>query len=350
MTISRPPDLRGQALVEAVLGILVFVVVFTFGIHFAEVGYMALKVQEAATSALWDMTASRVHGAGYTFPGGAPGVIAQTSLQANGRYQDFDGRVSVNNGAGLQGVMTLSGVLTIQCASGNGPSFDQPTGMGNLFQAADYSATCGANAVTQAIGIPGSSLGGQNGTLFRLTYGPTAPLLLCAVGTPNAQACNGDFGIMLDDWGLIGSGVGLPAGQSESAECTVGNAPGCAGGNGNTGFYNAAKSVYDAAPAIPIAASLMAATFTFAPPPIDESQFWMSFRGEESNFSTYPGYRSKFVEPVAGFPHGYTGYPTSPGGVLPNFALDVMNLPVKKKYLEGYNLRTNCFLGQTCPL
>ncbi len=61
VTRHRGGQQRGQGTVEMALGVLLFVTVFIFGIHFAEVGYLSLKVQEASTSALWDTTSAKMH-------------------------------------------------------------------------------------------------------------------------------------------------------------------------------------------------------------------------------------------------------------------------------------------------
>ena len=52
---------RGQAALEMALGSLVFITLLLFGIHFGEVGVLTLRVQQAATSALWDTTGMRMH-------------------------------------------------------------------------------------------------------------------------------------------------------------------------------------------------------------------------------------------------------------------------------------------------
>ena len=57
----------GQATVELALGLLVFVTVLLFGIHFAEVGWLSLKVQEAGAWAMWEAA-----GANMRWPGPSP--------------------------------------------------------------------------------------------------------------------------------------------------------------------------------------------------------------------------------------------------------------------------------------
>ncbi|MBS1150350.1 MAG: putative pilus biosis operon protein, partial [Myxococcaceae bacterium] len=57
----RKSNPRGQAIVESVLGILVFISVLMFGLHFADVTFTQMKVTEAAQSAVWDSTAGQMH-------------------------------------------------------------------------------------------------------------------------------------------------------------------------------------------------------------------------------------------------------------------------------------------------
>ena len=91
---------RGQSTVEMALGLMVFVTVLVFGMHFAEVGFLSIKVQEASAGALWDTTARRMHTLPKDF---APLQTAmdQAGAQAQQRYQDFDGRTSREQDPGL---------------------------------------------------------------------------------------------------------------------------------------------------------------------------------------------------------------------------------------------------------
>jgi hypothetical protein len=55
---------RGQAAVELALGLLVFITVVVFGIHFAEIGYLGARVATATHSAIFRATGERAHEAG----------------------------------------------------------------------------------------------------------------------------------------------------------------------------------------------------------------------------------------------------------------------------------------------
>lgn len=82
---------RGQAVVELVLGLIVFVTILIFAIHFAEVGYLSVKVTEAAHSAIFDATGYKLHKwPRDTSP--ASSAASRAGNDAQSRYQDFDSR------------------------------------------------------------------------------------------------------------------------------------------------------------------------------------------------------------------------------------------------------------------
>ena len=86
---------RGQGTTELALGLLLFVTVLIFGIHFAEIGYLSLKVQESATSALWDTTSAKMHELPKNFDALTQLIDSNKPGQlATERYKDFDGRAS----------------------------------------------------------------------------------------------------------------------------------------------------------------------------------------------------------------------------------------------------------------
>ena len=116
---------RGQALAETVLGLLVFVTILMFGIHFAEVGYLSLKVQEASTSALWDSTGAKMHELPGTFNGQAAAIKAAGGNATN-RYKDFDGRSSQKGSSAPVQVFTSAGGLKVECKAANAITFATP--------------------------------------------------------------------------------------------------------------------------------------------------------------------------------------------------------------------------------
>ncbi|HEX8536566.1 MAG TPA: hypothetical protein VF664_03825, partial [Cystobacter sp.] len=95
---KRTAARRGQALVETARGALVFVTIRVFGIYFAEVGALTLKVQEAANFALWEATGHVQHDP-QSGEFQRRGAVEQAAEEANRRYRDFDGRSSQGGGA-----------------------------------------------------------------------------------------------------------------------------------------------------------------------------------------------------------------------------------------------------------
>ena len=122
---------RGQALAELVLALMVFVTVVVFGIYFAEVGYLSLRVQEAAVSPLWDATAFRVHSfepqqdniGDFTY---FPAITPEVMSDAQVRYRDFDGRSGVDGNTSISHVFTRIGGLRVECSEDDRIEFDLP--------------------------------------------------------------------------------------------------------------------------------------------------------------------------------------------------------------------------------
>ena len=88
-----------------------------FGIHFAEFGWLSLKVQEAQTWAIWEATAPRVqqlpNGAGHTAEFDA--TLLRLGPTATREYRDFDGRTGVNGAGVVVAALTRGRNLTVEC-------------------------------------------------------------------------------------------------------------------------------------------------------------------------------------------------------------------------------------------
>ena len=91
---------RGQSAVELALASLIFVTVLIFGIHFSEVGYLSLKVQEAANAALWDVTAMKMHNIFSPEWTDYQNSVSTDQTNTTTRYQKYDGRASQSGGSG----------------------------------------------------------------------------------------------------------------------------------------------------------------------------------------------------------------------------------------------------------
>ncbi|ATB32157.1 pilus assembly protein [Melittangium boletus] len=307
--IQRTP--RGQSLVELTLGIIIFITVLMFGIHFAEVGYLSIKVHEAAVSPLWDSTALRVHrmvgnpskiGNFDTFPG----IPLQLEINANARYVDFDGRSSTPRGnPSISHLFTRIDGMKVRCVREDRIAFDLPRGSppsmlsavkgdfgkvppGTIPGSSNESVltgvyenmggvTCAAEARLESLpALPLSFLEGEGG-FFSEKHAKKLRMKVCSVGrAAPGEECKGRFGILLGDFAFADTDV--------SGHCPLQperpDQP-CAQ---NTAFYYAAKKVFDNNRRAAGRDSSRLAEYFVGYSPIDEGGFFMSYRGEEDNY------------------------------------------------------------------
>lgn len=306
---------RGQAMVEAALGIFVFVTILVFGIHFAELGHLSLKVQEAANSAIWDSTSQQMHDVtGHTWDE-YRAAVAFANAQANARYSDFDALRS--SGATTTLVFTQADNLRVNCRPLDvtdrlNPSDPHALASGT-YPSGLSGISCSAQADLRGFRIPRFFLDGNmsNARHFRPLTIPA-----CAVGRPDRGRCPGRLGMLLDDWGY--------SGQLEARECALAWEGGltCE----NQGYYDQVSNVYLATPAPRAGSASRLASLVAGGSPIDEDFFFMSFRGSESMFGPYQ-------ETVVSS-HGDLLWETT---------------PFQHPYNSRYDApRTNCWLGNGC--
>lgn len=274
---------RGQALVETALGSLVFVTVLMFGIYFAEVSALTLKVQEAANFALWEATGHVMHNP-------QNGVFqrsnaeALASSEAAGRYQDFDGRSSQHSGAmTFHQALTRATRIQVDCEATR-PAGSPARILGTRPQDADP----GSSALSQAMDIQSDGISCTAFTtlraerigkfmepeFFKVSHRrATDPFRVCAAGRASGGRCNGRFFMLLDDWGLssVAEGRECPLSINSGATCA------------NVDYYAWAQSVYQKNGGGGGAGSALMAGVG-AEGGANEDQFFMSFRGAESNY------------------------------------------------------------------
>ncbi|NTX05496.1 MULTISPECIES: pilus assembly protein [Myxococcus] len=328
---------RGQALLEAAIGTTLFVTIIAFGIHFAEVGFLSLKVQEAAVSALWDGT----HGEMHTIPvsyDDAEDSMRDAAANAEARYSDFKGLSSAPGAGRITQVFTQGTGMQVRCGMDVGVGWTGaiPT---RLVYRDNGGTACGAQATLSTWRFPSSFLDGpSDGALYQKQNldNSLTNLRVCAVGRAVGGTCNGRFSMLVDDWGL--------AGPLESATCNIlmqdqlipcTNAP----------MHAAVWSTY--APTtlpIPTAASNLAqATLFWNPLPptalamvglgMMEKTFWMSAAGEDVvNFIQAP----PLMDPISRI------WPTTPGSII-----GVTTFPYGAAHLERFG-NGGCFLGKDC--
>lgn len=307
MRPSPPP--KGQATLELALGMIVFVTVLLFGIHFAEVGYLSLKVHEAAVAPIWDSTALRVHKmqASETQPGdftSFASIPAQVAGDASTRYVDFDGRRSTpGTRTSVDQVFTRIDNLRVRCQEETRVEFDLPRGPRPLMhapQAGDFSdvppqdpgpgtqsvldgvyenkggISCTAEAHLETLPtLTARFLEGSNG-FFTQSHGKRLNMTACAIGRAHGGKCEGTYGILLGDWAFADTEVsGHCPLQPEKPDVP------CAD---NAAYYDAARKVFDNDNRSAGDDSSKFAQFFVGYSPIQERGFFMSYRGEEDGY------------------------------------------------------------------
>ena len=321
---------RGQSIVEAALGVTLFITILVFGIHFAEVGFLSLKVQEAAVSALWNGTHGDMHDIPVSYSS-AHDSMRRAGEDAQARYADFNGLSSVNHGDTITQVFTRGSDLRVSCRRNgvlgwNGPLLTQPV------YRDEGGTSCTSQANLSSWNIPTRFLDqtSETGLYNEQHQDPThANIQVCGIGRAVGGTCRGSFSMLVDDWGL--------SNEIESSTCLLFQdmAVPCT----NVPFYSATKGVYEPTTLlIPTYASFLAmdALFMNPLPPLAlrqrENTFWMSAAGEESDLM------QAFIKLA---PLGNL-WNTSPGALIgittPHYGLS---------HLERVG-NGRCFLGKDC--
>jgi hypothetical protein len=297
--------------VELALGLMVFVTILLFGIHFAEIGYLSLKVTEANASALWHATAAKMHELPGDFSdvdglisGNEPGSAA-TSL-----YSDFDGRTN-STGSPTQ-LFTRATGLQVNCQPG-GPSF-APVGTTDAVFSDTGGMVCNSEATFQVLpAFPRSFMDSGQGSFFKKRHYEANDLRICGVNRAAGGGCQGSFAILLDDWAL--------ATGDELQECNVLDGSGCANGP----YYRSVNEVYNQHQATNGSSLTLAMESLQLPPPggFNPATFYHSFR--------------VFEDTENGGDSDPATWVTTPGAGSPT-----------TEYNSSYNGRGDCWLGLAC--
>jgi hypothetical protein len=226
---ARTQRARGAAVVETALGVLVFISMLMFGIAFGEVGFLSMKVHEAATAALWDTTARKLHEHATDFRP-RDKAIDQAGPRATRRYAGFDGREAKEGQRdALEQVFVRAHDLDVRCRAdrvlrtslSGRPAF--PGGEGGM--------QCTARAELSWVRLPLHFLDQGDGAFFeRAHVEHTAAIPICALGRASAGRCRGRFSLLLDDWGL--------SGEEETRDCKL---KGCK----NDAYRDLVEGLYD---------------------------------------------------------------------------------------------------------
>ncbi|MBU8899335.1 hypothetical protein DRW03_10235 [Corallococcus sp. H22C18031201] len=267
---------RGQSLVETSLGLMVFVTILLFGIYFAEVGAITLKVQEAANFALWDATAHVQHSP-ESNEWQRDNAVSLAEAEASRRYQDFDGRESKGSGAvTLQQAIARATPIRVNCEAGlpNGLRGIAPGDAGGSSALAQSMTVVSPGMTcTASSGLSASRIGKFLEPPFHEAQRKAAnAFTVCAAGRAKGGACPGRFALLLDDWGLAGVAEGRPCALN------INGASRCA----NSDYYQWTQRVFRANGGGGGAGSALAALV--GAPGVNEDQFFMSYRGEEDGY------------------------------------------------------------------
>jgi hypothetical protein len=270
---------RGQSLVETSLALMVFVTILVFGIYFAEVGALTLKVQEAANFAMWDATGRVLHNpAGGDW--GRRGVVADAEAEAAARYVDFDGRERMGGtGMPIQQAIARAQAIQVDCrpalagrVEGLPPSSAEVSPgvspLGDAMSVGTEGMSCTASSRMR-----GSRVGRFMEERFQEAHRRAATVFtVCAAGRATNGRCTGRFSMLLDDWGLSGvaEGRACPLSINTGAECA------------NVDYYRWTERIYRANGGGGGAGSALAGLV--GAESVNEDQFFMSFRGEEDNY------------------------------------------------------------------
>ncbi|WP_224368020.1 TadE/TadG family type IV pilus assembly protein [Hyalangium versicolor] len=297
---------RGQGTVELAIGLLVFVTILVFGIHFAEIAFLSLKVQESSATAIWDATQAKMHVLPDSWNLLDPSTVAQ---RANERYKDLDGRSSKTGGGTITYVFTKADSPTVTCEAENSIEHRPPNTTEGVYQANTGGMRCSSKATISVWKFPTSFFDDGSGAFFKEKHYSTTSMTICGVN--RGGGCEASFGILLDDFGL--------ALDEESTDCPVLDDSGCK----NQAYYQSALRVFNRHGWGNKGAAMQLARTTIGQVPINSSKFWMSFKvydDSENGGDDDPG-----------------TWPTTPGKGSPT-----------NEYDQSVGKRKPCWLGLKC--
>lgn len=205
---------RGQAVTEVALGILVLVPMIIGGLYLAEAAAFRLKATEAATEPMWDATAYQQNSYTGAF-NRTPAAAAAANAGANGRAKS------------RTMIFTSAGAPKVQCTAGSGLGLT--IGPTRSVYADNGGLSCTSSLVVDPKGITRHFVDQGPGRFFQV---PMEKMLRTFTFCQN-RACT-PFVMAIGDWGLTNR-------NGEGQECNL-TMTGCA----NNGFFDFSKRVYEA--------------------------------------------------------------------------------------------------------
>lgn len=266
--------MRGQAIVELALGLLVFVTVLIFGIAFSETGFLSMKVHEAATAALWDTTAKPLHAHPNRWQP-RNRAVAEAGPEATSLYAGFDGREGKRGARRNQQVLVSGEDLLVSCE--REALINTSAARWEPFPGGEGGMRCTASASLAFARVPTRFAEGSGG-FFRLPHFDRARgLPVCALGRPRQGRCGaGGYAVLLDTWGLRG--------DDETRSCSF---AGC----DNPPYAGVVQGLYDQLEprAGPTSASAFAGAVVGARPGQPSRTFRFSFWDQSGDPGYTPG-------------------------------------------------------------
>lgn len=336
MRTTRTMRRRGQATVELALGTISFIVVVMGGIYFGEIGMLSVKATEASAAAMWDAAGRPAHH--YQNNGKLKvrydDVAKDAQQRVADQYRDFDGRDAYPGSTPVL-VFTRASDLQVECETLDTNDLPRLAFNGSIDgevvgNDGHGGVRCRSNTSVSLIpGNPGQQVYTEEGWL----RGPilsSAQIPICGIGRAWNGKCSEGTPMLLGDWGLSNRD------HNEDRECHLNQESGC----GNPGYYGAAKAYYDKVGAKGRKGSAFAREIIgMTPLPMGEDKFWMSFRGEESQFQ----------ERLNGTMIGRTSFTTTPGGDPHGSSIDVYKKAFDQRRDDGSgNNGRGCWLGMRC--
>ena len=267
---------RGQAVVELALSMLVFITVLVFGIHFAEVSYLSVRVQEAAAFAIYDATGQRTHEKGnqrFNLSSTAPGL---STSEARKKWGDFEA-----NSGGDWANAKVSHVFTEIDQIYNGITCRKETSINystsipvvgvvtpNPFSGGDNEGgmRCTASAqVSIAPGFPKKFFDGKWNLKSDHYAGNATSYKICATPRSVNGQC-GEFGLLIGDFSLQG------VAESKSHDLYSG---------GNDDYKNLVNDAMGLTACVAAQALSLGVAFTAS---YDACSFHFSYMGVEKNY------------------------------------------------------------------
>ena len=350
---------RGHATTELALLALVFVTVLVFGIHFAELGALKLRVQQAGIFATWNATGDRGHRFERASALQSPLFYDANQLQdgsgrspeqaARERFRDFDG-LSGGGADEVTWATTQGSQLRVRCDPAGvavPPVLTVPLRrLSPGYHWARYNnrdvdaAQCNARGRLALFGVAGRVNEGPGG-FFQAS--PLRPFVdVCAFGRAQRGVCSGGVPVAFDDWGLQGDNGG------ESSQCGFD----CSlfEASGNVAYKQTVERLYEEyAKTRSVSRNWAIATFvrelfTKSPDdptlmwfvPVDERDFRFAFTGEDAARRAFHITTSE----VDGTSSGYG----------PNRRVEYQwaTTPYSSRYRAAYDDRGQCFAGLPC--